>query len=390
MVATDPKPAPPPPARRGRTATALDVLVLVAVALLLVFPLVAWLAARAQPIEPAPVVRLPTVPDAGDRARLTELPAALDDPSPPPSAVVERLTAGVSGETFLGSGTSTYPYDNPDLERLIPAQPAPDLGARLLLLATQQSAAGDETPAAAAPAYAVLDRARAQGGCAPQLNLLVLVAADATADPPDVAREAARARQACPGDPTPLWLLGQSQSQTEDPASALPTFRALQREFPRSAVGWSGEGDAYLRLALAQPATAVFTARRYYDEALARYRRAARLDPNPELEFGIARALAGLEQPAEAARRQEDALSRVPASAATLASLVQYLEEAHQHADAARAAARLQKFARRFAVSSPPGRGGLDRSRRSALARRNADAVVRHRPPRGDGRTRAG
>ena len=37
-------------------------------------------------------------------------------------------------------------------------------------------------------------------------------------------------------------------------------------------------------------------------------------------------------------------MSRVPASAATLASLVQYLEEAHRHADAARAAERLQKF----------------------------------------------
>ncbi len=346
MVATDPNaPAPAPPAGRRRTTTVLDAVVLAAVALLLAFPLVAWLAARAQPIEPAPVVRLPPLAKTGERAQLSTLPAGLDNPSPPPAAVVERLVSGVSTATFLGEGTSTYPYDNPDLERLIPSQLAPDLGARLLLLATRQSAAGAETPSAAAPAYAVLDRARAEAACAPQLNLLVLVAADATAGAPDVAREAARARQACPGDPTPLWVLGQNQSQTENPASALPTFRALQREFPRSAVGWSGEGDAYLRLALAQPATAVFTARRYYDEALARYRRAARLDPNPELEFGIAHALAGLGRPAEAARRQEHALSQVPASAATLASLVRYLEEAHRHADAARAAKRLEDFA---------------------------------------------
>ena len=353
MVATDPNaPAPAPPAGRRPTATALDVVVLLAVAVLLAFPLVAWLAARAQPIEPAPVVRLPALEGTGERARLSDLPAGLKDPSPPPAAVVERLVSGVSVGmmTFSGANGTVFPYDNPGLERLIPAQPDPDLGARLLLLAARQNRV-DEVPRAAAPAYAVLDRARADGACAPQLNLLVLVASDSQAEASDVEREASRARQACPGDPTPLWLLGQYQSQSYEPETALATFRALEREFPRSAVGWSGEADAYLRLAFAQPDTAAFTARRYYDEALARYQRAARLDPNPELEFGIARALSGLGRPDEAARRQERALSAGPVTAATLASLVLYLEEAHRHADAARAAARLQRFV------EPPPRG---------------------------------
>ena len=62
MVATDPNaPAPAPPAGRRRTATALDAVVLLAVAVLLAFPLAAWLAARAQPIEPGAVVRLPAL-----------------------------------------------------------------------------------------------------------------------------------------------------------------------------------------------------------------------------------------------------------------------------------------------------------------------------------------
>jgi hypothetical protein len=58
----------------------------------------------------------------------------------------------------------------------------------------------------------VLDRARAGGDCAPQLDLLLLVAADANAHDPIVAAEGARALRACPGDATPGWLLGQFQS----------------------------------------------------------------------------------------------------------------------------------------------------------------------------------
>src|SRR6185503_11621629 len=106
MVATDPNaPAPAPPAGRRRTATALDAVVLLAVAVLLAFPLTAWLAARAQPIAPAPVVRLPALPATGEHARLQALPAGLDDLSPPPSAVVDRLVAGVStGTTFQPGG----------------------------------------------------------------------------------------------------------------------------------------------------------------------------------------------------------------------------------------------------------------------------------------------
>jgi tetratricopeptide (TPR) repeat protein len=299
----------------------MDAFVVAAVAVLLVFPLVAWLAARAQPIEPGSVVRLAPLPAAGERARLQSLPAGLVNREPLPASVLEGVIAGTS----LG----------------------PDLGARLLLAATEQNREA-KLPSATDPAYAVLTRAQGTDECDSQLNLLVLMAADSRPQAPDVPRQAARARQACPGDPTPQWVFGQYQSQTDDPASALPTFRALQREFPRSATGWSGEADAYLRLAFAQPETAAFTARRYYEEALARYRRAERVDPNPELRFGIARALAGRGEARAAAREQERALRQVPATVATLASLVQYLEQAHRHADAARAARRLQRF------SAPP------------------------------------
>src|SRR5690349_12964439 len=101
MVATDPN---APPAKRRLTLTAVDVVVLVAVAALLVFPLTALLAARAQPIELGPVVRLPTLPSGGERARLQPLPAGLTNGGPPPSATVERLVSGVSTGTLFGAG----------------------------------------------------------------------------------------------------------------------------------------------------------------------------------------------------------------------------------------------------------------------------------------------
>ncbi len=115
-----------------------------------------------------------------------------------------------------------------------------------------------------------------------------------------------------------------------DPSAALATFRALERSFPRSAAGWSGEADTYLRMAFAQPRTAQFTRRRDAEEALARYRRAATLDPDPELRFGIARALAELGRPAQAA----GLIAALPQSAGTRAALVTYLEAAHRNAAA--------------------------------------------------------
>jgi len=290
MAAIDPNaPAAAPRTRKARAVVALDALVLVAVAVLVVFPVLAWLAARAQPVAPEPAIRLPALPPGGGGERLRHLPAGLSPGAALPTSpreplggrITERRLERVSEETDFGPWEEGHEFEqlrrayrDAGLERLLPARPTADLGARLLLLAAE----GRVPDSAAVAAYEVLDRARSRGGCAPQLDLLVLVVAGASDGPADVEREAARARQACPRDPTPPWLLGQYQSRGSDTASALATFRALERSFPRSAAGWSGEADAYLRVALEQPRTAKFTARRYYGEAFARYRRAARLD----------------------------------------------------------------------------------------------------------------
>ena len=59
-------------------------------------------------------------------------------------------------------------------------------------------------------AYSVLNRARAAGGCAPQLDLLLLLAADEDTSSDILRAEEQRTESACPHDPTPGWLVGQS------------------------------------------------------------------------------------------------------------------------------------------------------------------------------------
>src|SRR6185436_6769050 len=67
---------------------------------------------------------------------------------------------------------------------------------------------------AAAAAFALLDRARADApSCEHQLNLAFLVATDLNTAEEVLASEFDRAIDACPRDPTPLWLLGQVRVQ---------------------------------------------------------------------------------------------------------------------------------------------------------------------------------
>ena len=179
-----------------------------------------------------------------------------------------------------------------------------------------------------------------------------------------VAREGERARRACPGDPTPGWLLGQYQSTQAlpeisatagslDPATGLATFHRLVRELPGSAAAWAGEADALVRLAASTPAEQPWVARHRYERALARYRRAARLSPGPEMDMGIARALAGLGRADEAVALQERAVAAVPPAPLPQAQLVVYLEAARRFGAAAGAADRLLGLAR----TAPAGPG---------------------------------
>ena len=196
------------------------------------------------------------------------------------------------------------------------------------------------------------------------LDLLLLVASDAQPVHDIVAREGERARRACPGDPTPGWLLGQYQSTQAlpeisatagflDPATGLATFRRLVRELPGSGAAWAGEADALVRLAASTPAEQPWVARHRYERALARYRRAARLSPGPEMDMGIARALAGLGRADEAVALQERAVAAVPPAPLPQAQLVVYLEAARRFGAAAGAADRLLGLAR----TAPAGPG---------------------------------
>ena len=236
----------------------------------------------------------------------------------------ERLVALLDGPGIpppAGVRHDSYPYRYRGLDAFLdralgartgPARPqeANDLGALLVL-----AAAHEAYPNAGRAAFAVLHRARgARSGatagsaaCLPQLNLAFTVAAS-EATPGSKARELRRAEAACPRDPTALWLRGQWQSIASwdgvqqgghaSSALALATFRRLQRRFPRSAAGWSGEADVLLRQAYADDDEhRPFTARNRYTRALALLRRARTLDPDRRLAAGEARALDALGQP---------------------------------------------------------------------------------------------
>ena len=367
MAATETLPRSKPAHRLRRF---LDAVLLVAIAAILVFPILAKLAADRLPRDAPPA--LAPLPADARPAELRDLPVGLQPGRDLRVAattllgerrtmrLLELVRSGTTGDPVAGA----YPYRYPKLERLLPDELDPeraaDLAARLILL----NAEATGRTGAARAAYALLDDARQGGACAPALDLLLLVASDAQPVHGIVAREGERARRACPGDPTPGWLLGQYQSTQAlpeisatagslDPATGLATFHRLVRELPGSAAAWAGEADALVRLAASTPAEQPWVARHRYERALARYRRAARLSPGPETDMGIARALAGLGQADEAVALQERAVAAVPPAPLPQAQLVVYLEAARRFGAAAGAADRLLGLAR----TAPAGPG---------------------------------
>lgn len=202
----------------------------------------------------------------------------------------------------------------------------------------------------------MLHRARGASGCVAQLNLAFLVATSSETAPEIKGRELRAAERACPGDPTALWLRGQWQSLGRDVAAASATFARLQRRFPGSAAGWSGQADVLVRLAYDDDEQhRPFTARNRFTRALALYRRARLLDPDPGIASGEARALDGLGDHLRASRVQARAAAARP-TAPLRARVVEYLEHAGRFADAAARARRLAarpRFARGPALFIP-------------------------------------
>ena len=200
----------------------------------------------------------------------------------------------------------------------------------------------------------MLNRARAAGGCAPQLDLLVLLAADELTTPDILSREQQRTESACPHDPTPGWLVGQSQlrrvplsvSATYVDAQAIAvlrgaiaTFRRLAAEYPRDTGVLTGLGDGYLRAGTHLRSSEPFTARQDFRKAIAAYNRASALGGERDAAPGVARALIGLGEPAEAARVLQP-FTRASASPGPLFEVVIAADEAAHDFGAAETAAR--------------------------------------------------
>jgi tetratricopeptide (TPR) repeat protein len=358
-----------------------DPLLVACFAALIAFPLTAALAASRQPIAPEPMAAAATPPAASgptvrdvpaftpggqvagavERGKLLTdfgamrgtLRSAMSEVFDPRerAAFESQLEDDASGapppDRLLDSALSA-PLDEPTTAA------ANDLGALLVLAAARFP---DQVPNAAPLGYAVLDRARAGNACLPQLNLAFLLSTNITPVDAETEKEFREAERRCPDDPTPLWLLGQFQSQRAvlDASSGFPppvapaqqlrrtfaTFDRLQRSFPRSSAGWSGAADAHLRLAYQLRDSQHFTLRSHYRRALTLYRRARALDPDPALAAGEARAEAGLRLYAEAARSQQRALRGAPRPAQLQARLVEYLERARAFGAAAEEAGRL-------------------------------------------------
>jgi tetratricopeptide (TPR) repeat protein len=366
MAAATETPVRSVPARRLRHL--VDAALVAGIVALVLFPILAKLAADQLPTDAPPL--LAPLPAGARPAALRDLPVGLQPGGDLDAAAVAllgesngtRLLELVRADRVGNPRPGVYPYRYPTLEPLLPATlptaDAADLGARLILL--------DPTGwgSAARAAYAVLDRARREGACDPSLNVLLLVASDFQPVDQYIFEEGARARRACPGDPTPGWLLGQYQSTMAlpdmrqggslDPALGVATFDRLVRDVPGSAAAWAGQADALVRLAASTPEQQPWVARHRYERALAGYRRAARLDPGPEVDMGIARALAGLGRADQAAALQQRAVAAVPPSPLPQAQLLVYLEAARDFERAAGAAGRLLGLA-----TTPPTGPGL-------------------------------
>jgi len=384
------------------------VVVAAGVSLLLTFPVAARLAADAQPIHPAVVVpvlspvtgtgygvlaALPRFSSPAARAVLAyaSTPAAVRSDffalarpllGAPAAATLWRVVTDpgypfLSEQATMESAISepVYPFRYPRLAPILshwPTRPTPtqiaqanDLGALLTVAAARFPIGRDVRnpgpfPSAAAVAYALLDRARAGGACAPQENLAFLVAADHSPRDVPAGAEFRRAEVDCPGDPTPLWLQGQFESQRAvvDRASfsyaagpavspayrltePLITFSRLERLFPRSAAGWAGEADTDMRIGYQIQATEPFGARQLFARALALYRRAERLQPGSDLLHGAARALAALGNTDAAVGVERQAAARAAVPGPFASWLIEYLERDGRFTAAAALAAAL-------------------------------------------------
>lgn len=262
------------------------------------------------------------------------------------------------------AATPAYPFRFGPVEALIGTLPpgldgsqaaaVSDLGGLFALAAG--SFTGDFTNAGSI-AFALLDRARADGECASQLNLAVVVMADTPPSEEHALEELAEAERRCgPDDPTARWLRGQflaqrsealviqggSQAEVDAESADLhrrahEAFAELQTSLPGSPTGWAGAGDAELLLAYRNQFVSPFEARRHFRRALTYLERADEVSDDPDVDLGLARAHAGLADHEAAVADLRRAVDAAPERAVYILRLAEQLERTHDFAAAAEA-----------------------------------------------------
>ncbi len=281
----------------------------------------------------------------------TLLTTSLDDPN-----------GGPEDDLDLYKG---YPYryvtldpvvDNWLVPEAVAADPRAvvDLAGLLLLEAVRSQREDDVDSDAnswAGVAYSLLRRARdVAPSCDVQLQLTFVLSMGYAPHIGDVEVEARRAVDACPGDPTPLWLLGQVQSAQASliesffkyergpramARSAEATFAELREAYPDSPLGWAGAGDLHLQLAdeAEQLGQQPFQVRSWRRAALAEYVEARRRSDDPALLMGWSRAMSAHGDDDEAVEALGDLASKLPWQPVHQIVLIAALERAHRPAD---------------------------------------------------------
>ncbi|MBM2618657.1 tetratricopeptide repeat protein [Actinoplanes sp. LDG1-06] len=364
-----------------RRAAVADLAVLVGVLLLVLVTPLAALVAAAQPIPPDTELTARALPGDRSTATLRPLPGGLPAGLRPDGLAALRPAAisalGVDGagalERLLSADQSlqetavredddvVYPYRYPAMTRLLDSAPrrgrteaAGRLGAALMLFAGRNPDEFGARVSAAAAAFAVLDRARADGGCTAQTDLLLLLTADGQPRDRPVELEAERAVVACPHDPAPLWLLAQYLSQRATRAALLfdmgdaIRFDAQRRAdaaaarlsagYPGSAVAILATADNDLRAGVRATTAQPFAARQRLRAAAEGYLTALPFDAE-NASAGLARALIALGEPDRAAETVRAWTPRTPTPGPLLEILTVANESAH-HFDRAESAAR--------------------------------------------------
>lgn len=377
----------------GGSGSVLAPLIMMGALLLLVFSPACRLASQGLPRAPSGFAPPATGPQRATTTAIQAVPTGLPrdvrirtaaDVFPYAVAALGRptalaLTALMTSQTYVagdlvgyGIGGIAYPYQYPVLNAVLDkAAPtsfrsgATALGAALTVLAAQPETGTFGRPGyqaiqnAAPAAYAVLNRARASGGCAPQLDLLLLLTADEGTSRHVLDQEERRTEATCPHDPTPAWLLDQAALRTvplsisathSDPhmvallRAAIAVSRHLAAEYPDDTGVLSGLGDAYLLAGTHLRFSEPFTSRQDFRLAIMDYDRVDALGDKRDALPGLTRALTGLGEPARAAGLLLPLTRSAGFPGPFLEQVVTADEAAHDFAAAEAAAQRLGKL----------------------------------------------